>query len=97
MENLTSAQMIKRGEDIKTMLQNEGWKWIKEEINNLVKNNRNTLERIAIDAKDVSVINNLGITIRAYEYILEMPERFINEGKRIVGKEIKKGGKNNGR
>ena len=96
-EYLTSAQMIQRGGDTKIMLENDGWKWLKDDLSKTIAYLEEKLSIIAAKTRDIDKINDCGITIQIYKDILNRPELYINEGKRVNKKEINKGGKNNGR
>lgn len=64
------------------MIKTEGWKYLTDDINALIKVKENELMTTSVKADDIRIINQLGRDIQLYKYFISIPNIFIENAER---------------
>ena len=91
------GKAIHRGEAIEELLQSSGWKYITEFLQVLIANHRKNIESMILQRSEYDKLIDMQITVRAYEFLLSLPNEFIvaknNAVKNKGGDSVNDGGK----
>lgn len=69
---------VQRGEAIEELLQSNGWKYIKDFLEILINNHKRNIESMIIQRTDYDKLVDMQITVKAYEFLLGLPNEFIS-------------------
>ncbi len=79
---LTDEEIIRRGEAMETVLQMDGWKYLRDWLNGMVEVHKESL--FSLNNKDIEKIQEMRIQGNAYRNVLNKPKEWIDEKDRTL-------------
>jgi len=83
-EKLTSDEIVKRGEAMETVIQMDGWKYLRDWLSKTVDFYKESL--FMLNNKDLERIQEMRIQGISYRNILNKPKEWIDDKNRLLNK-----------
>jgi hypothetical protein len=81
------GKRAERAEAMEMLLQTRGWQYVAEFLQILINNHKKNIESMIMQRSEFDKLIDMQITIKAYEFLLNLPNEFIVAGKTLKGDE----------